>query len=39
MLRPLATGGLIIVFLIFMLLTRRDLRDRMIRLIGDGRPT
>ena len=37
MLSPLATGGLIVVFLIFMLLNRRDLRDRMIRLIGHGR--
>jgi predicted PurR-regulated permease PerM len=37
LLSPLATGGLIVVFLIFMLLNRRDLRDRMIRLIGHGR--
>jgi predicted PurR-regulated permease PerM len=37
LLSPLATGGLIVVFLIFMLLNRRDLRDRMIRLVGDGR--
>jgi len=37
MLSPLATGGLIVVFLIFMLLNRRDLRDRIIRLIGHGR--
>jgi predicted PurR-regulated permease PerM len=37
LLSPLATGGLIVVFLIFMLLNRRDLRDRMIRLVGHGR--
>jgi predicted PurR-regulated permease PerM len=36
-LSPLATAGLVVVFLIFMLLNRRDLRDRMIRLIGHGR--
>lgn len=32
--RPLATGGLIVVFVIFMLLKREDLRDRVIRLAG-----
>lgn len=37
LLNPLATAMLIVVFLIFMLLNRRDLRDRMIRLIGHGR--
>jgi len=37
LLSPLATGGLIVVFVTFMLLNRRDLRDRMIRLIGHGR--
>src|SRR5436190_6907145 len=37
LLNPLAMAGLIVVFLIFMLLNRRDLRDRMIRLIGHGR--
>jgi predicted PurR-regulated permease PerM len=37
LLGPLATSGLIVVFLIFMLLSRKDLRDRMIRLIGHGR--
>jgi predicted PurR-regulated permease PerM len=36
-LSPLATGGLIVVFVIFMLLNRGDLRDRMIRLVGHGR--
>lgn len=36
-LSPLATFGLIVVFVIFMLLNRNDLRDRMIRLIGHGR--
>ncbi len=34
---PLAMTGLIIVFVIFMLLNRKDLRDRMIRLVGHGR--
>ncbi len=36
-LRPLATAGLVIVFAIFMLLKREDLRDRVIRLVGHGR--
>jgi predicted PurR-regulated permease PerM/CheY-like chemotaxis protein len=36
-LRPLATAGLVIVFAIFMLLKREDLRDRMIRLASGGR--
>ena len=31
---PLATAGIVIVFVIFMLLKRDDLRDRMIRLVG-----
>lgn len=31
---PFATGGLIIVVVIFMLLEREDLRDRFIRLVG-----
>ena len=31
---PLATGGIVIVFVIFMLLQREDLRDRFIRLAG-----
>ena len=31
---PLATGGIIIVVVIFMLLKREDLRDRFIRLVG-----
>lgn len=34
---PLATAGIVIIFVIFMLLTREDLRDRVIRLIGQGR--
>jgi predicted PurR-regulated permease PerM len=34
MLEPLATTGIIIVFVIFMLLQREDLRDRFIRLAG-----
>jgi predicted PurR-regulated permease PerM len=33
---PLATGGIIIVVVIFMLLRREDLRDRFIRLVGEG---
>ena len=36
LLAPLATAGLIAVFVIFMLLQRDDLRDRMIRLMGTG---
>jgi predicted PurR-regulated permease PerM len=35
--RPLATAGLVIVFAIFMLLKREDLRDRVIRLASRGR--
>jgi predicted PurR-regulated permease PerM len=31
---PLATGGIIIVVVIFMLMKREDLRDRFIRLVG-----
>jgi len=34
---PLATAGIVLIFVIFMLLTREDLRDRIIRLIGQGR--
>ena len=34
---PLATAGLVIVFVVFMLLGREDLRDRVIRLVGGGR--
>ena len=34
---PLATAGLVLVFVIFMLYNREDLRDRMIRLVGHGR--
>jgi predicted PurR-regulated permease PerM len=33
---PLATAGLVLVFVIFMLLSREDLRDRLIRLVGDS---
>jgi predicted PurR-regulated permease PerM len=36
---PLGTAGLVIVFVIFMLLEREDLRDRLIRLISRGRYT
>jgi hypothetical protein len=35
-LSPLGTAGLVVVFVIFILLQREDLRDRMIRLIGRG---
>lgn len=35
-LEPLGTAGLVIVFVIFMLLQREDLRDRLIRLVGKG---
>ena len=31
---PVATAGLVVVFVIFMLLQREDLRDRVIRLLG-----
>lgn len=34
---PLSTAGLVIVLVIFMLLDREDLRDRLISLIGRGR--
>lgn len=33
---PLGTAGIVVVFVIFMLLAREDLRDRMIRLVGYG---
>jgi predicted PurR-regulated permease PerM len=33
---PIGTAGLVVVFVIFMLLQREDLRDRMIRLVGKG---
>lgn len=36
-LSPMANAGLILVLVIFMLLNREDLRDRMIRLMGHGR--
>ena len=34
---PLGTAGLVLVLVIFMLLERRDLRDRLIGLVGHGR--
>ncbi len=34
---PLGTAGLVLVLVIFMLLERRELRDRMIGLLGQGR--
>jgi predicted PurR-regulated permease PerM len=37
MLSPVATAGLVIVFIIFMLIGRENLRDRMILLAGGGR--
>src|SRR5688572_30126311 len=36
---PLTTAGLVLVMVIFMLLERRDLRDRLIRLFGHGQLT
>ena len=36
---PLGTAGLVLAMAIFMLLERRDLRDRLIGLFGDGRLT
>jgi predicted PurR-regulated permease PerM len=36
---PLGTAGIVIVFVIFMLLQREDLRNRVIRLIGYGQLT
>src|SRR5262249_27898393 len=38
-LEPLATAALVVVLVIFMLLERQDLRDRLIRLFGHGRLT
>jgi predicted PurR-regulated permease PerM len=34
---PLATAGAVIIFTIFMLIGREDLRNRLIRLVGGGR--
>jgi predicted PurR-regulated permease PerM len=39
MLGPIATVGIILVFTIFMLLDREDLRDRFLRIAGGGRLT
>ena len=36
LLQPLATAGIVVVFVIFFLLQREDLRDRFIRLAGSG---
>ncbi|XIA67881.1 AI-2E family transporter [Bradyrhizobium sp. TZ2] len=36
MLAPLATAGLVVIFVIFVLLEREDLRDRFIKLAGAG---
>jgi predicted PurR-regulated permease PerM len=36
---PLGTAGLVIIFVVFMLIEREDLRDRLIRLISRGRYT
>ena len=35
LIEPVATAGIVIVFVIFMLLRREDLRDRFIRLVGN----
>lgn len=37
LLEPLATAGLVVVLVIFMLLTYADLRSRLVRLVGSGR--
>lgn len=37
LLGPLGTAGMVIVLVIFMLLAREDLRDRIVRLMGRGR--
>src|SRR5262249_39163312 len=34
--QPLATAGMVIIFVIFMLLQREDIRDRVIRLVSGG---
>jgi predicted PurR-regulated permease PerM len=34
---PMATAGLVVLLLIFMLLRREDLRNRILRLVGQGR--
>ncbi len=39
MLEPLAAAGLVIVLVIFMLIQREDLRNRLIRFVGYGRLT
>jgi len=39
MLQPLAAAGLVIVLVIFMLIKREDLRNRLIRLVGYSRLT
>lgn len=36
LLAPIGTAGIVIVFVIFMLLEREDLRDRLLRLFGGG---
>jgi predicted PurR-regulated permease PerM len=36
LIEPIATAGLVLVFVIFMLLQREDLRDRLIRLVGSS---
>ncbi|MDB5542964.1 MAG: transporter [Hyphomicrobiales bacterium] len=35
-LEPLATAGIVAIFIVFILMQREDLRDRMIRLFGGG---
>jgi predicted PurR-regulated permease PerM len=36
LLAPLATAGIVVIFVIFVLLEREDLRDRFIKLVGPG---
>jgi predicted PurR-regulated permease PerM len=37
LLGPLGTAGLVVIFVIFMLIRREDMRDRLLRLSGEGR--
>jgi predicted PurR-regulated permease PerM len=37
LLGPLGTAGLVLIFVIFMLIRREDMRDRLLRLSGEGR--
>src|SRR5207244_1469080 len=39
LLEPVATAGLVFILIIYMLMHREDLRNRVIRLVGHGRLT